>query len=53
MLGEKEAASAHARSVLSIDPSFTILNYMQTLHYKRPEDAEHHRQGLVMAGLPE
>jgi adenylate cyclase len=53
MLGEKEAASAHARSVLSIDPSFTILNYMQTLHYKRPEDAEHHRQSLVMAGLPE
>jgi adenylate cyclase len=53
MLGEKDAANAYVRSVLSIDPSFTVLNYMETLHYKRPEDAEHHRQALVMAGLPD
>jgi adenylate cyclase len=52
-LGEAERARAYAREVLAKDPQFTIGAYLETLHYKLPEDAEHHRQALLAAGLPE
>ena len=35
-----------------MDPQFTVEQYMTTLHYKLPEDAEHHREALLAAGLP-
>jgi adenylate cyclase len=53
MAGDQEAAKPHVKSVLSIDPAFRIETYMQTLHYQRPEDSEHHRAALIRAGLPE
>jgi adenylate cyclase len=53
MAGDQGAASPQVKSVLTLDPAFRTEPYMQTLHYKRPEDAEHHRQALIKAGLPE
>ena len=52
-LGEMEAARGYAHEVLAKDPQFTVEGYMTTLHYKLPEDADHHRQALLTAGLPE
>jgi adenylate cyclase len=52
MAGDPDAAKAHVKSTLSIDPEFHVENYMQTLRYKRPADAEHHREALLKAGLP-
>jgi adenylate cyclase len=52
MAGDETVAGAHVRSVLSIDPAFLVDTYMQTLHYKRPEDAGHLREALLKAGLP-
>jgi adenylate cyclase len=51
-LGEMETARGYAQQVLAIDPQFTVEQYMTTLHYKLPEDAEHHREALLAAGLP-
>ncbi|MBL8895330.1 MAG: adenylate/guanylate cyclase domain-containing protein [Rhizobiales bacterium] len=52
MLGETSSAAAHADAVLSRDPLFGVEKYMATMHYKRPEDSEHHREALLRAGLP-
>jgi hypothetical protein len=46
------AAAAHAREVLQREPTFTVENYLGTLHYQQPSDTEHLREGLVKAGLP-
>ena len=51
-LGEMEAARGYTQQVLAMDPQFTVEQYMTTLHYKLPEDAEHHREALLAAGLP-
>ncbi|HEY7665648.1 MAG TPA: hypothetical protein VH934_21230 [Xanthobacteraceae bacterium] len=51
-LGDQHSASAHATEVLKRAPTFTVGDYLGTLHYKRPEDREHHRQALLQAGLP-
>ena len=51
-LGEMETARSYAREALAKDPQFTVDVYMATLHYKLPEDAEHHREALLTAGLP-
>jgi adenylate cyclase len=42
----------HVRQVLARQPEFTISDYASTLHYKRPEDLDHHRTSLLKAGLP-
>jgi hypothetical protein len=34
-------------------PDFSVTSYLATLHYKRRSDHEHHRDGLLAAGLPE
>jgi adenylate cyclase len=52
-LGNKTAATAHAREVTTLDPGFTINKLLTTLHYKHATDREHYREGLVKAGLPE
>ena len=41
-----------AQAVLALAPAFTTEGYLATLHYKRHEDREHHRQSLLDAGLP-
>jgi adenylate cyclase len=53
MGGDLETAAGYARQVMAKDPQFRIESYLATLHYKLPEDAEHHRQALLAAGLPE
>ncbi len=51
MAGEPEAAAAHVKATLESDPGFLIATYMKTMHYKRQEDAEHHREALARAGF--
>ncbi len=50
--GDDAAARRHVAEVLKRDPGFSVERYMNTLHYKRPEDREHHRTALLKAGLP-
>ena len=51
-IGNSTAAAAHAREVLAREPGFSVENYLGTLHYKADTDREHHREGLIKAGLP-
>lgn len=51
-LGNRVAAVAHAREVLLRKQDFTVSGYLQTLHFQRPSDTEHVREGLLKAGLP-
>ena len=51
-LGEMATAKNYAREVLAMEPQFTVEAYLPTLHYKLPEDTEHHREALLAAGLP-
>jgi adenylate cyclase len=46
------AAAAHADEVLRREPAFSVRAYLATLHYQRDDDREHHREGLLAAGLP-
>ena len=50
-MGDETAAAAHAEEVLRREPEFTVESYLATLHYKRDSDREHHRDGLLKAGL--
>ena len=52
-LGDRTAAAAHAREVLHREPTFRALSFLDTLHYRRPADAELVREGLLKADLPE
>jgi adenylate cyclase len=51
-LGDTTAAAAHAAETLRRAPDFSADAYLATLHYKRASDREHHREGLLKAGLP-
>ena len=51
-MADDAAAEAHAKAVLKRDPEFTVGGYLATLHYKRESDLDHHREGLLKAGLP-
>jgi len=51
-LGDEPSARAHATAALEREPSFSVESYLKTLHYKRAEDREHHREALLKAGLP-
>ena len=51
-LSDQPSAQSHATEVLKRDPSFSVASYSKTLHYKRAEDLEHHRDALLKAGLP-
>ena len=51
-LGDEPSARTHATEVLKREPSFSIESYLKTLHYKRAEDREHHREALMKTGLP-
>jgi adenylate cyclase len=52
-LEEPDAAGRHAAEVLARQPGFTVEDYVGTLHYRRDDDREHHRELLLKAGLPE
>jgi len=51
-LGNMAAAAQYVKEVLTRNPAFSITDYAETLHYKRAEDLEHHREALLAAGLP-
>jgi adenylate cyclase len=51
-MGDAIAATAHADQVVRRAPDFSVQAYLDTLHYQRPADREHHRDGLLKAGLP-
>jgi adenylate cyclase len=53
MAGDPATAELHRKQVLTTDASFTADGYLATLHYKRLEDTEHHREALLRAGLPQ
>jgi adenylate cyclase len=52
MVGDDAAAAAHVRSVLTLDPKFSIEAYLRTLHYRLDRDREHHREALLKAAMP-
>jgi hypothetical protein len=52
MLGDEASAAGHVRSVLALDPKFSIDAYLRTLHYQLDGDREHHREALLRAALP-
>jgi adenylate cyclase len=52
-LGDRTAAAAHVARIRSLDPDFDLETYLSTLHYKDDADLEHHREGLLKAGIVE
>ena len=52
MLGDDIGAAAHVRSVLALDPKFSVMGYLRTQHYQFDSDREHHRDALMKAALP-
>ena len=52
-MGNTTSAAAHVAEVLKLQPEFSAATYLGTLHYKQESDREHHREGLLKAGLPE
>jgi len=51
-LGDAEAAEEARLATLALAPSFTIAEYLATLHYRDPAHREHHRMSLERAGFP-
>jgi adenylate cyclase len=51
-LGERVRAGELAAEVLKSSPSYRVEEYLKTRPYLRSEDLEHHRAGLLLAGLP-
>ena len=51
-LDDGAAAKTHAAAVLKQEPEFTVSDYLATLHYNRESVRDHHREGLLKAGLP-
>jgi adenylate cyclase len=52
-LGDKTAASAHVARIRALDPNFDLDTYLATLHFKEVADLQHHREGLLKAGILE
>jgi adenylate cyclase len=50
-LGDNTAAAAHFARIHVLDPEFDLETYLATLHYKDEADLQHHRDGLLKAGL--
>ncbi len=52
-LGDDTAAAAHVARIHALDPDFDLETYLATLHYKDDADLQHHRDGLLKAGIVE
>jgi adenylate cyclase len=50
-LGDEPGARRYVAEALKRDPLFCVEGFLQTLHYKRPEDIEHNRAALLKAGF--
>jgi adenylate cyclase len=52
-MGNRAAAARHAAEVLKRMPEFRVdKHYLPMLHYKRESDLMHHRESVLVAGLP-
>jgi adenylate cyclase len=51
-LGDSVRASELAADVVRQAPNYRVGEYLKTRPYQRSEDLEHHRAGLLLAGLP-
>ena len=51
-MGDDKGAAINRREALARAPGFSVAAYLATLHYKLASDLEHHREGLLKAGLP-
>jgi adenylate cyclase len=50
-LGDTTAASAHIARIHALDPEFDLETHLATLHFKDDADLQHHREGLLKAGI--
>jgi len=50
-LGDNTAALAHVARIHALDPEFELETYLATLHYRQDADLQHHREGLLKAGI--
>ncbi len=51
-LGDADGAAQDVSQLLAKDPAFTVGAHLRSMHYRRPEDLQHHRDALLRAGLP-
>ncbi|HSE11326.1 MAG TPA: adenylate/guanylate cyclase domain-containing protein [Rudaea sp.] len=51
-LGDSARAAEVAAKVKQVMPGYRVRDYLKTRPYLRSEDLEHHRAGLLEAGLP-
>ena len=52
-LGDDALAKSYAAKVLEAEPQFTVAEHMKSLPYENASDQDHHREGLIKAGLPQ
>jgi len=52
-LGEINVAKACAERIIAALPSFSVRQFLVTVHYKNESDAAHLHEKLLQAGLPE
>lgn len=52
-LDDDARAKSYAAKVLDCEPQFSVTEYMNGQHYQNATDRDHHRAGLLKAGLPE
>ena len=50
-MGAHPEASAEAAGIIELEPKFSSAEHVGGLPYKHETDREHHRVGLVKAGL--
>jgi DNA-binding SARP family transcriptional activator len=52
-LGRREEAQEYIRTLLSLEPDFTVEKFGQNYSFKRASDRERYLMGLRLAGVPE
>ena len=52
-MGARDEARAEAAKIIELTPEFSAAEHVSGLPYKNETDREHHRVGLVKAGLPD
>lgn len=52
-LGQMQEAAVVRRRLLSIEPSYTVQQFLRTTPFERASDREHFAEGLRRAGIPE
>ena len=51
-MGDEASVLEHTREVLEKNLGFTVSSYIDTLHYARPIDRDHHLEALFKSDLP-